>query len=211
MQIKNKILVIDDDIALLKILEAFLTEYYEVSLAKSGKQAMRFLESNIIPNLILLDVDMPDMDGFETLNQLNNLNKEIPVIFLTGMINPDCELCGLQLGAVDYIKKPLNKEILLTRIKMHLANACQQYQLKLLKENQIGIGGLQPDKILIMKEKLTQTEFSVASLAAQGYSNNEIGQLLNYSPAYIKKIISRLFDRLDIHKRGEIRQFFINK
>ncbi|MEM5770955.1 MAG: DNA-binding response regulator [Bacillota bacterium] len=210
MSPKSKIFVVDDDIMLLKVMEELLKEYYEVSLAKSGPQAIRFLEKGGNPDLILLDIDMPDMDGFETLLQLRAIGSgtEVPVVYLTGLVGPDSEICGLRLGAVDYIRKPVVKEVLLARISLQLDNARSRRQLELLRDNQTGIGGLQPAKLLQMKQRLTNTEFAVATLVAQGYTNEEIGRLLNYSPAYIKKVVSRVFDRLDVGKRSEIKSFF---
>ena len=111
---------------------------------------------------------------------------------------------GLRLSAVDYIRNPVVKEVLLARLALHMDNADKRLQLKLLKEQQTGAGGVQPDKLLHMKEFLTKTEFSVALLVARGYTNDEIGKLLNYSAAYVKKVVSRVFDRLDIDKRGEV-------
>ncbi|HWR56588.1 MAG TPA: DNA-binding response regulator [Negativicutes bacterium] len=210
MSPKSKIFVVDDDIMLLKVMEELLKEYYEVSLAKSGPQAIRFLEKGGNPDLILLDIDMPDMDGFETLLQLRAIGSgpEVPVVYLTGLVGPDNEIYGLRLGAVDYIRKPVVKEVLLARISLQLDNARSRRQLELLRDNQTGIGGLQPAKLLQMKQRLTNTEFAVATLVAQGYTNEEIGRLLNYSPAYIKKVVSRVFDRLDVGKRSEVKSFF---
>lgn len=210
MHQRSKIFVVDDDIMLLKVMEELLKEYYEVSLAKSGPQAVRFLEKGGSPDLILLDIDMPDMDGFETLLQLRAVNAktEVPVIYLTGIVSPDSEAYGLRLGAMDYIKKPVVKDVLLARISLQLNHAQRRCQLDMLRENQTGIGGLQPDKLLTMQQRLTKTEFAVATLVAQGYTNEEISRLLNYSPAYIKKVVSRVFDRLDIGKRSEVKLFF---
>jgi DNA-binding response OmpR family regulator len=208
---KNKIFVVDDDITLLKVMEELLMEYYEVSLAKSGHQAVRFLEKGGQPDLILLDIDMPDMDGFETLLKLRAVKSEteVPVIYLTGLCNSDSEAYGLCLGAVDYIRKPVVRDVLLARISLNLTHAQNRRQLDMLKKNQAGIGGFQPDKLLQMKQRLTKTEFAVATLVAQGYTNEEVSRMLNYSPAYVKKVVSRVFDRLDIGKRSEIKPFFI--
>ncbi|CVK18701.1 response regulator transcription factor [Sporomusa sphaeroides] len=210
MHQKGKLFVVDDDIILLKVMEELLKEYYEVSLAKSGPQAVRFLEKGGSPDLILLDIDMPDMDGFATLLKLRALNagREVPVVYLTGLTDAGSEAYGLQLGAVDYIRKPVVKEVLLARIALHLDNAEKRRQLELFKEQHLGSGGLQADKMLAMKQLLTKTEFTVAALVAQGYTNDEISRLLNYSPSYIKKVVSRLFDRLDISKRSEVKRFF---
>ena len=200
MNAKDRILVVDDDIILLKIAEELLKEHYEVSLAKSGRQAVRFLEKGGRPDLILLDIDMPDMDGFETLLKLRAVKAktEVPVVYLTGLAGSGNEVQGLQLGAVDYIKKPVVKDVLLARIALRLTQAQSRRQLDVLRKNQGNIGGLQPDKLLQMEQRLTPTEFAVATLVAQGYTNEEIGRRLNYSPAYVKKVVSRVFDRLNI-------------
>ncbi len=210
MTTKGEIFVVDDDIGLLTIIEELLREEYEVSLAKSGVQAVRFLEKGGSPDLILLDIEMPGMDGFETLLTLRSseAGSEIPVIYLTGIIDADSEARGLRLGAVDYIRKPVTKEVLLARLDLHLDNARKRRQLKLVETQQLNVGGVQPSKLLHMQERLSQTEFAVALLVARGHTNDEIGKQLNYSPAYVKKVVSRLFDRLDIDKRSAIKGFF---
>ena len=209
MTAKRKVLVVDDDIMFLKVMEELLRKHYEVSLAKSGLQAVRFLEKGGTPDLILLDIDMPNQDGFETLLKLRAVcaGTETPIVYLTGISDSSSEIHGLRLGAVDYIRKPVVQDVLLARIALQLDNADKRHQLALIKEQQIG-GGLQADKMLAMRKLLTKTEFTVSALVAQGYTNDEIGRMLNYSPAYIKKVVSRLFDRLDIYKRSEVKRFF---
>jgi len=93
---------------------------------------------------------MPDMDGFETLLKLRAVESEAPVVYLTGLSGADSEVRGLRLGAVDYIKKPVAKDVLLARISLHLAQAQSLYQLDVLKKTQGNTGGLQPDKLLQM-------------------------------------------------------------
>lgn len=207
---KSKIFVVDDDVVLLTVMEELLKEEYEVSLAKSGAQAIRFLEKGGSPDLILLDIEMPGMDGFETLLTLRSCEagSKIPVIYLTGIAGSDSEAHGLRLGAVDYIRKPVTKEVLLARLALHLDNACKQRQLELMETQQLDTDGVQPSKLLHMKEQLSHTEFAVALLVARGHTNDEIGKQLNYSPAYVKKVVSRLFDRLDIDKRSAVKRFF---
>ena len=207
----NKLLVVDDNIAFLKMMESMLTDHYEVSLAKSGRQALRFLEKKKRPDLILLDIAMPDMDGFETLLQLQNMNQSerTPIIYLTGLADAENEAYGLRLGAVDYIRKPVVKEVLLARLSIHLSHARNRRHLGILRQSRGEIGGFDPESLLQMEKLLTRTEFSVAQLVAQGYTNVEIGRILNYSPAYVKKVVSRIFTRLDIGKRNEVKRFFL--
>ncbi|MDR1580231.1 MAG: response regulator [Synergistaceae bacterium] len=117
----KKILVVDDNIASLKQIGAQLSEDYRISLSKSGVQALKICDQ-IHPDLILLDVEMPDMDGFETNAALKRDRElgRIPVIFLTGNYDVETEIRGLESGAVDYITKPAEKNILLNRIELHL-------------------------------------------------------------------------------------------
>ena len=102
---ENSILVIDDDLILLKTAEEILSEQYNVSVAKSGIQALNLLNKKVIPDLILLDIDMPQMDGYETLEEIKKIDgcELIPIIFLTGFSEMDYEVKGLKAGAVDYI------------------------------------------------------------------------------------------------------------
>ncbi len=122
---KQEILVVDDTIANLKLVSVFLKKAgFDVRAAKSGIQALKLLE-RVTPDLILLDVMMPEMDGFETCRQLKSWEKtkDIPVIFMTAMsdfANPEKKVQGLTLGAVDYISKPIQLDEVLARIKTHL-------------------------------------------------------------------------------------------
>ena len=122
---KEQILIVDDTIANLKLTSVFLRESgFNVRIAKSGLQALKSLEF-ASPDLILLDVMMPEMDGFETCRQLKNWEKtkDIPVIFMTALSdlgNSENKVKGLSLGAVDYVSKPIQLEEVVARIKTHL-------------------------------------------------------------------------------------------
>jgi putative two-component system response regulator len=125
------ILVVDDNLSSLRQIGAQLEESYDVSLAKSGALALRICMKEK-PDLILLDVEMPDMDGFETLRRLrlNRYLGSIPVIFLTGNHDTGAEVRGLRSGARDFITKPVEKSILLHRIELHLRFASYQSRLE---------------------------------------------------------------------------------
>lgn len=122
---KEQILVVDDTPANLKLVSDFLRESgFEVRVAKSGIQALKIVEA-ASPDLILLDVMMPEMDGFETCSRLKALEQaqDIPVIFMTAVADssePTYKVKGLTLGAVDYISKPIQLEEVLARVKTHL-------------------------------------------------------------------------------------------
>ena len=115
----NWILVVDDDATNLKIASHILSkEKMNVSCLKSGEDAIKFLEDNR-PDLILLDIHMPGMDGFETISAIkaNEATADIPVIFLTADDDNKAETRALKAGAMDFIKKPFVPEVLLLRVR----------------------------------------------------------------------------------------------
>lgn len=117
-----KILVIDDSATIIKLIKASLTGFgYEIITVMEGLKGIEAAEKNI-PDLILLDVLMSDMDGFEVCGRLKKTGalKDIPVIFLTSLTETDSIVKGFEAGAIDYILKPFNKLELLARVKIHL-------------------------------------------------------------------------------------------
>src|SRR5919202_2018883 len=122
---KKQILLVDDTLENLKLVTTFLNQYeFEVLTAKSGTHALKILE-NASPDLILIDVMMPEIDGFETCRRLKDWEntKDIPVIFMTAVsdfANPENKVKGLTLGAVDYISKPIQLNEVLAPVKTHL-------------------------------------------------------------------------------------------
>ncbi|MDR1874658.1 MAG: response regulator, partial [Synergistaceae bacterium] len=127
----KRILVVDDNVETLWHLSAQLATHYRAQLAKSGALALQICMQER-PDLILLDVEMPDMDGFETLARLkmNPWLEKIPVIFLTGNHDVDVAVRGLTSGARDFITKPVEQNILLHRIELHLRFASWQSHLE---------------------------------------------------------------------------------
>ncbi|MCL1910738.1 MAG: response regulator [Leptospirales bacterium] len=119
---KDLIMLVDDNPSNLRIGKNVLTEYYTVATAPSAEKMFTLLENNV-PALILLDIDMPVMNGYEAIRILKSKSgtSNIPVIFLTGKTEPDEQSEGLALGAVDYVTKPFEPKDLLERIKFHLS------------------------------------------------------------------------------------------
>lgn len=119
---KPTILVVDDMTTTLLLLHDLLKDTYEVKIAKSGTKALEILESPNDIDLILLDVEMPDINGYDVCKRIKNNEtiKNIPIIFITGRTSQEDEEYGLNLGAIDYITKPFNKAIVKLRIKNYL-------------------------------------------------------------------------------------------
>jgi len=138
----KSILIVDDNLVSLRQISALLSKDYDVSLAKSGELALQIC-SQEQPDLILLDVEMTGMDGFETIARLkaDDRLKHIPVIFLTGNRDAETEVKCLESGAMDFITKPANAEILRHRIELHLQFSIYQLHLEhMVKELEDNIG-----------------------------------------------------------------------
>lgn len=120
---KATVLVVDDTPANLSLMTGLLRDLYKVKAAIDGEKALRIAQSDAPPDLILLDIMMPGMDGYEVCRRLqaNPATRDIPIIFLTAKAGIEDEKMGLELGAVDYITKPISPPIVLARVRNHLA------------------------------------------------------------------------------------------
>jgi PleD family two-component response regulator len=119
---KNVILTVDDAPDNLALISELLKESFQIKVATNGKDALHIAFSSDPPDLILLDIMMPGMDGYEVCRQLKSdpQTSDIPVIFLTTKSEVADEEKGFELGAVDYITKPISPPILLARVRTHL-------------------------------------------------------------------------------------------
>lgn len=192
-----RILCVDDDINMLNTLEDMLiTTGYSVSLAKSGKQAVDYIKKGISFQLVLLDVDMPEMDGYETIKAIKSLDqaKEIPVIFLTALDEPDFEIKGLEYGAADYITKPFVKSVFLARVKNRIAVTESKKAAEI-------------ENLERLKGMLTDLELRVAEYIAEGLSNQEIADKTSYSYGYVRRVVSSILEKTGMKKRSDIRKF----
>ncbi len=178
------VLVVDDEPTNLSLMGQILQEKYNVKVAKDGEKALEISFSDHPPDLVLLDVVMPGIDGFEVCRQLkaNPSTWQIPVIFLTGMNSHENEEAGLKLGAVDYITKPFNASIVQVRVHNHIQLKRYQDQLEeLVKER-------------TRELNLTQdaTINSLASLAET--RDNETGGHIRRTQKYLEALASHLMD-----------------
>ncbi|MEG3986697.1 response regulator [Microcoleus sp. S28C3] len=188
------ILIVDDTPTNLDVIsEALSNAGYKVAIATSGERALQQVERRP-PDLILLDVMMPGIDGFETCQRLkaNAKTCDIPIIFMTALVDVDNKVKGLKLGAVDYVTKPFQEQEVLARVKTHL-------QLRLLTqtlEQQVAqkTAELQAAQLqIIQREKLSALGNLVAGVAHE--INNPVGFISgNIQPAldYIKDLFGLL-------------------
>jgi putative two-component system response regulator len=120
---KATVLVVDDTPDNLSLMSGLLKDDYKVKVANGGEKALKIAQSDSPPDLILLDIMMPGMDGYEVCRHLkeNPATRDIPVIFLTAKAEVEDEKKGLELGAVDYLTKPVSPPIVMARVRNHLA------------------------------------------------------------------------------------------
>lgn len=178
------ILVVDDMQTNLAMLTGILKSEYNIKIAKSGQKAMEIVSLGEV-NLILLDIVMPDMDGYEmcALLKKNKKTKDIPVIFVSGNDNSEDEEKGFTLGAVDYITKPINPTIVRIRVKTHINLHFRNIELETMYQTmQVQNIKLKRYTTLIDQNVITSTtdlkgiisEVSSAFCQISGYSKDEL-------------------------------------
>lgn len=139
---RERILIVDDEAVNLQVLEAALATDYEIITAAGGHEAISMVKQRY-PDLILLDAMMPDLDGFDTCRiiKAEGVFAHIPIIFMTALNSTEDELRGLEAGAIDYLSKPVNIELLRMRIFNHMElirrNAIISEQCDLLDQRRI--------------------------------------------------------------------------
>jgi len=125
---KSKILLVEDDFNLGIVIQDFLSlEGYTVHLCRDGKEGLQKFNKNEY-DVCLLDVMLPEKDGYEIAEDIRKVNKEIPIIFLTAKSNPEDKVKGFKAGGDDYITKPFNREEFLLRIKAILRRANNDFE-----------------------------------------------------------------------------------
>jgi CheY-like chemotaxis protein len=141
------ILVVDDTPDNLVLLSHLFTDEYRVRIAHSGKKALHICHSNNPPDLVLLDIMMPGMDGFEVARRMREhpTSEAIPVIFVTAMTSNDARLKGLELGAVDFVTKPIDPEVLKPRVRNFMRYVEANKQLQVAYDGMLELAHLRED------------------------------------------------------------------
>jgi CheY-like chemotaxis protein len=134
---KKTILIVDDTAANISLISTLLNAVYRTKVATNGQKALNIAASEHPPDLILLDIMMPEIDGYEVCRRLkaDEKTRHIPIIFLTAMTQAEDEEKGLMLGAVDYITKPISPAILMARVRTHIE--LKEANDRLLRENDL--------------------------------------------------------------------------
>jgi putative two-component system response regulator len=189
MDNKKTILVVDDTPENIKIITVALSGFYKVRAATSGEKALQICSGEALPDLVLLDVVMPGMDGFEVCRRLkaSAATRDIPIIFLTAQTAVEDEKRGLELGAVDYITKPISPPIVLARIETHL-------NLKMAADF------LRDKNLFLEKEVARRTvevqtlqEVTILALASLAETrDNDTGNHLRRTQLYVRLLAEKL-------------------
>ena len=188
---KPTILVVDDTPDNLILMSSLLKGNYKVKIANGGEKALRIATSESPPDLILLDIMMPDIDGYEVCRRLKHepSTMNIPVIFLTAKNEMEDERKGLELGAVDYITKPISAPIVLARVKNHLAlKAMDEFLRDQNKFLEREVGKRTREVIAIQDV----TILAMASLAET--RDSDTGNHIRRTQLYVKALAEKLRD-----------------
>ena len=183
------ILIVDDEPANLTVLSALLRPLYTVRVCKSGPQALEAAAREPRPDLILLDVMMPGMDGFSVLDELRKQPKtaEIPVIFVTALDDTVDEEHGLQHGAVDYITKPIKPTVVLSRVQVHIEVKQARDQLK--SQN----AWLESEVQRRMRDNLMIQDVSLAAMAQLAETrDSDLGNHIARTQSYVETLARQL-------------------
>lgn len=186
---RQTVLIVDDTPQNITVLGELLHPHYAVRAANSGERALRAAHSDPRPDIILLDVMMPGMDGYEVLQRLHaeRETRDIPVIFVTAMDSAESEERGLELGAVDYITKPIKPAIVLARVRAHLE--LKHARDRLANQNE----WLEREVARRMSENLLVQDLSMRALACLAEARDtDTGHHILRTQAYVDILAHQL-------------------
>ena len=187
---QKKIFLVDDNATNLTIGKNALIGKYNVFTIPSGEKMLKMLEK-IVPDLILLDIEMPEMDGYEAIKLIKNDGRtsNIPVIFLTARTETANELEGLSLGAIDYITKPFSPPLLLKRIEVHLLVEEQKNELKNYNDNLMEMVKEKTQTVITLQNAILKT---VAEMVE--FRDDITGSHIERTQSYLKALLEKMIE-----------------
>lgn len=197
---ETRVLVVDDNADARSFLTRALGgEAMLVHTAASGNAALGAL-AHFSPDAVLLDVDMPGMDGFSTCAALMDRHADLPVIFMTGLGDTVHIVRGFEVGACDYVTKPVAIAEVVARVRSHVGKARQARALReaILRSHGEAEGGAD---MLASTAALTRREAEVMSWVARGKTNRDIADILGMSPRTVNKHLEHIFEKLGVETR----------
>jgi putative two-component system response regulator len=186
---KFTVLVVDDTPDNLSLMSELLKDIYKVKIANNGERALKAVLTGTPVDIILLDIMMPVMDGYETCRHLkaNSETRDIPVIFLTAKAEVEDEMKGFELGAVDYITKPISPPVVLARVKTHL-------QLKRVRDYLKDKNEFLEDEVQRRTQEVVAVQevtiLAMASLAET--RDNDTGNHIRRTQFYVRALAEKL-------------------
>jgi putative two-component system response regulator len=186
---KPTVLVVDDTPDNLSLMSGLLKDLYKVKIANNGERALKVAMTGTPPDIILLDIMMPVMDGYETCRHLkaNTETRDIPVIFLTAKAEVEDEMRGFELGAVDYITKPISPPVVMARVNTHL-------QLKRMRDYLKDQNAFLEDEVQRRTREVVATQevtiLAMASLAET--RDTDTGNHIRRTQHYLKVLAEKL-------------------
>lgn len=199
---KATILAVDDDAVSLTLLSKCLAGYcHELLLEKLASKAF-VIASKKQPDIILLDVVMQEINGYEVCERLksNPATAHIPVIFVSALMRADDKIKGFEMGAVDYICKPFNEQELRVRIE-----SCLKVHAQIRHAQQLTADNTEIDyESLIKQYKLSAQELTTLRLYASGYKRSDIAAQLAVSENTVKWYLKNIFDKLEVENRSQV-------
>ncbi|PPS46038.1 response regulator transcription factor [Chroococcidiopsis sp. TS-821] len=201
----KRLLLIDDDPNLILLVKDYLEfRGYEVITAENGREALQILEQEI-PDMIICDVMMPEMDGYTFVNNVRQDERIswIPVLFLSAKGQSQDRVKGLNTGADVYMVRPFEPEELVAQVEASLKQAYRRTQ-------QTNNGSEIAPKIQVPFDvHLTQTELKVVQFVARGLANRDIAEELNVSQRTVESHVSNMLGKTGLHNRTELARWAI--
>lgn len=202
---QKKLLLIDDDPNLILLVKDYLEfRGYQVVTAGNGREALDLL-GNLVPDMIICDVMMPEMDGYAFVEQVRQDQSKswIPILFLSAKGQSQDRVKGLTTGADVYMVKPFEPEELVAQVESSLKQAS-----RLIQHQNKGAGGA-PTIQVPFDVELTPTELKVVQFVARGMANREIAEELKVSQRTIESHVSNMLGKTGLHNRTELARWAI--